>query len=59
MIMPSAVNKIVTTTDTYKERRILASAKILLYASNVNPSGHKNTLFAITNASSLSDFATT
>ncbi|MNW55367.1 hypothetical protein D3C74_330230 [compost metagenome] len=59
MIMPSTVNRIVTTTDTYKERRILASAKILLYAPKVNPSGHRNTLFAMTNASSLNDLAMT
>ena len=38
---------------------ILLSEKICLYASIVKPFGHKNTLFAITNASALSDLTIT
>ncbi|MNY75745.1 hypothetical protein D3C86_2151090 [compost metagenome] len=46
--IPSTVNITVTITEMYKERRILASAKILLYASRVKPFGHRNTWLAMT-----------
>lgn len=53
------VNKTVTITETYKDRIILASANIFLYADNVIPFGNKTILFAITKASPLIDFENT
>ncbi|MNE97991.1 hypothetical protein D3C80_1964340 [compost metagenome] len=58
-IIPRIVNSTVTRTEMYNERRILASAKIFLYASMVKPCGHRKTLLAMTKESELRDFDTT